>query len=58
MRCLMRDGHECVVYDVDTGAVDELEGPPPVHPYRPGSWEPDAADEPIAPRSWRLPEGE
>ncbi len=35
-----------------------LEGPPPVHPYRPGSWGPGAADELIAPRSWRLPAGE
>jgi glucose-6-phosphate 1-dehydrogenase len=31
-----------------------LEDPGPVHPYRPGSWGPEAADELIAPRSWHL----
>jgi len=26
VRRLMRNGHECVVYDVNSGAVKELEG--------------------------------
>ena len=26
----------------------------PVHPYAAGTWGPDAADELIAPRAWRL----
>src|SRR4051812_29700989 len=26
VRRLMRDGHECVVYDVNADAIDELEG--------------------------------
>ena len=29
--------------------------PPPLHPYRPGSWGPDAALDLIAPLDWRLP---
>ena len=32
-----------------------LEDPPPVLPYEPGSWGPDAIHELIAPRTWRLP---
>jgi len=32
-----------------------LENPPPVLPYEPGTWGPDAIRELIAPRSWRLP---
>jgi glucose-6-phosphate 1-dehydrogenase len=32
-----------------------LEAPPPVHPYRQGSWGPQEAGELIAPRSWHLP---
>ena len=32
-----------------------LENPPPVLPYEPGSWGPDAIRELIAPRTWRLP---
>jgi glucose-6-phosphate 1-dehydrogenase len=32
-----------------------LENPPPVQPYQPGSWGPDAIQDLIAPRAWRLP---
>jgi glucose-6-phosphate 1-dehydrogenase len=32
-----------------------LNDPPPVLPYEPGSWGPDAMRELIAPRTWRLP---
>ncbi len=32
-----------------------LESPPPLHPYEPGSWGPDAAHDLIAPHAWRLP---
>jgi glucose-6-phosphate 1-dehydrogenase len=32
-----------------------LDDPPPLHPYRPGSWGPDAALDLIAPLDWRLP---
>ncbi|HLM16588.1 MAG TPA: glucose-6-phosphate dehydrogenase, partial [Acidimicrobiia bacterium] len=32
-----------------------LDDPPPLHPYRPGSWGPDAAFDLIAPVDWRLP---
>jgi glucose-6-phosphate 1-dehydrogenase len=32
-----------------------LESPPPVMPYKPGSWGPEAIDELIAPRRWHLP---
>jgi glucose-6-phosphate 1-dehydrogenase len=32
-----------------------LERPPPVQPYEPGSWGPDASDDLIAPRRWHLP---
>ena len=32
-----------------------LESPPPVMPYEPGSWGPEAIDELIAPRRWHLP---
>jgi glucose-6-phosphate 1-dehydrogenase len=31
-----------------------IAGPPPVHPYDPGSWGPKQADELIAPRRWSL----
>lgn len=33
-----------------------LEDPPPLHPYDPGSWGPDAASELVSPRRWHLPE--
>jgi glucose-6-phosphate 1-dehydrogenase len=33
-----------------------LENPPPLHTYEPGSWGPEAAQQLIAPWSWRLPE--
>jgi glucose-6-phosphate 1-dehydrogenase len=33
-----------------------LAAPPSVHPYRPGSWGPAAADRLIEPRRWHLPE--
>ncbi len=36
-------------------AAPLLESPPPVLPYAPGSWGPDAVHELIAPREWRLP---
>ena len=32
-----------------------LEGPPPVRPYAPGSWGPNAIHQLIAPHTWRLP---
>ena len=32
-----------------------LESPPPVRPYSPGSWGPNAIHQLIAPNSWRLP---
>jgi len=32
-----------------------LENPPPVRPYRPGSWGPNAIHQLIAPNAWRLP---
>jgi glucose-6-phosphate 1-dehydrogenase len=32
-----------------------LQSPPPVMPYRPGSWGPEAIDGLIAPRRWHLP---
>jgi glucose-6-phosphate 1-dehydrogenase len=32
-----------------------LEDPPPVEPYQPGSWGPEAMDRLIAPRRWHLP---
>ena len=32
-----------------------LESPPPVRPYAPGSWGPNAIHQLIAPNSWRLP---
>ena len=32
-----------------------LENPPPVRPYAPGSWGPNAVHQLIAPRAWRLP---
>jgi glucose-6-phosphate 1-dehydrogenase len=33
-----------------------LEQPPPVEPYKPGSWGPEAIHKLIAPRRWHLPE--
>jgi glucose-6-phosphate 1-dehydrogenase len=36
-------------------SVDLLEKPPPVQPYAPGSWGPEAMHDLIAPRAWRLP---
>ncbi len=35
-----------------------LEHPPPVLPYGPGSWGPEAAQDLIAPRCWHLPDDE
>ena len=32
-----------------------LEDPPPVRPYAPGSWGPNAIHQLIAPHAWRLP---
>ena len=32
-----------------------LENPPPVRPYTPGSWGPNAIHQLIAPNAWRLP---
>ena len=32
-----------------------LENPPPVRPYPPGSWGPNAIHQLIAPDAWRLP---
>ncbi len=32
-----------------------LEDPPPLHPYEPGSWGPEASDQLILPRRWHLP---
>jgi len=32
-----------------------LQNPPPVRPYRPGSWGPNAIHQLIAPNAWRLP---
>ena len=32
-----------------------LEHPPPVRPYRPGSWGPNAIHQLVAPNAWRLP---
>ena len=32
-----------------------LEDPPPVKPYQPGTWGPNAIHQLIAPRAWRLP---
>jgi glucose-6-phosphate 1-dehydrogenase len=32
-----------------------LDNPPPVQPYEPGSWGPEAANDLIAPRHWHLP---
>ncbi len=32
-----------------------LDNPPPVRPYAPGSWGPNAIHQLIAPRAWRLP---
>ncbi|MEM9177440.1 MAG: glucose-6-phosphate dehydrogenase, partial [Myxococcota bacterium] len=36
-------------------AAPLLETPPPVRPYAPGSWGPNAIHQLIAPRAWRLP---
>ena len=33
-----------------------LDGPPPVLPYAPGGWGPDAVHDLIAPRRWHLPD--
>jgi glucose-6-phosphate 1-dehydrogenase len=32
-----------------------LESPPPVRPYSPGSWGPNAIHRLVAPHAWRLP---
>jgi glucose-6-phosphate 1-dehydrogenase len=32
-----------------------LDDPPPVRPYAPGTWGPNAVHQLIAPRAWRLP---
>jgi glucose-6-phosphate 1-dehydrogenase len=36
-------------------SVDLLEDPPPVKPYAPGTWGPNAIHQLIAPHAWRLP---
>jgi glucose-6-phosphate 1-dehydrogenase len=36
-------------------STDLLEDPPPVKPYAPGSWGPNAIHQLIAPHTWRLP---
>ena len=36
-------------------AIPLLENPPPVRPYAPGSWGPNAIHQLIAPHAWRLP---
>ncbi len=36
--------------------ADVLDHPPPVQPYEPGSWGPQAAMDLIAPRAWHLPD--
>jgi len=36
-------------------SVDLIEDPPPVKPYAPGSWGPNAIHQLIAPHAWRLP---
>jgi glucose-6-phosphate 1-dehydrogenase len=36
-------------------ATPLLENPPPVRPYAPGSWGPNAIHQLVAPRAWRLP---
>jgi glucose-6-phosphate 1-dehydrogenase len=38
-------------------ATPLLETPPPVLPYAPGSWGPEAANDLVAPRRWHLPDG-
>jgi glucose-6-phosphate 1-dehydrogenase len=35
-----------------------LDNPPPVQPYRPGSWGPDSVHKLIAPHRWYLPDGQ
>jgi glucose-6-phosphate 1-dehydrogenase len=40
------------LWDVSTPL---LEAPPPVRPYRPGSWGPNAIHQLVAPHAWRLP---
>jgi glucose-6-phosphate 1-dehydrogenase len=36
-------------------SIDLLEDPPPVKPYAPGTWGPNAIHQLIAPHAWRLP---
>jgi glucose-6-phosphate 1-dehydrogenase len=36
-------------------SADLLEKPPPVQPYAPGTWGPEAMNDLIAPNAWRLP---
>jgi glucose-6-phosphate 1-dehydrogenase len=36
-------------------SIPLLDSPPPVTPYEPGSWGPNAIHELIAPNTWRLP---
>ncbi len=36
-------------------SVDLIDDPPPVKPYAPGSWGPNAIHQLIAPHAWRLP---
>jgi glucose-6-phosphate 1-dehydrogenase len=36
-------------------SISLLDAPPPVTPYAPGSWGPNAIHELIAPNAWRLP---
>src|SRR4029079_15579024 len=37
------------------GSEPLLANPPPLRPYRPGSWGPNAIHQLIAPNAWRLP---
>ena len=36
-------------------SIPLLDAPPPVRPYAPGSWGPNAIHQVIAPHTWRLP---
>ncbi len=40
------------LWEVSTGLLDS---PPPVRPYAPGSWGPNAIHQLVAPHAWRLP---
>ncbi len=40
------------LWEISTPLLDD---PPPVRPYEPGSWGPNAIHQLVAPRAWRLP---